>query len=173
MTVSRPNLGTLVTHASRQDRFGQDRGPDLRSKGALGNNIYGSVKFFFEKERKARHIKNSRSIGTFHSRGQVEGVLDLAGKQAVDLFEGKAGGFGDKRRLQSSGEHSSGNNQSFLPGPFFDPLLDSFLNAFLDPALTGFRQGGGAIVGFFRPQFQQLPEFGIGVDSLELVDGHE
>ena len=144
----------------------------------MGNNIYGSVKFFFEKERKARHIKNSRSIGTFHSRGQVEVVLDLAGQQAVDLFEGKAGGFGDKRGIQSSGEHSSGNGQPFRPGSFFDPLLDSllnstldspldsFLNAFLDPALAGFSQGGGAIVGFFRPQFQQLPEFGIGVDSL-------
>ena len=93
-------------------------------------------------------------------------MLDLTSLKAVDFFEGKAGGFGDKRRLQSSGEHSSGNNQSFLPGPFFDPLLDSFLNAFLDPALAGFSQGGGAIVGFFRPQFQQLPEFGIGVDSL-------
>ena len=60
-------------------------------------------------------------------------MLDLAGQQAVDLFDGKAGGFGDKRRFQSSGEHSSGNGQPFLPGPFSIPLSIPFSIPFSVP----------------------------------------
>ena len=96
-------------------------------------------------------------------------MLDLASQQAVNLFDGKAGGFGDKRRFQSSGEHSSGNNQSFLPGPFFDPLLDALL-ATLE---SGSVHSSNADVFFLFALFEDGPQPFVGVDPFHFFHGHE